>query len=94
MKFFCDNCQAQYMISDEKVGPAGVRVRCKKCSHVIFVKRLDSEPPTEDMTVVVSKEKMAQLSTSSAVVEADHFEVRDFPPGSIEPFAKPSHDFS
>ncbi len=71
MKFSCDNCQAQYMISDEKVGPAGVRVRCKKCSHVIFVKRLDKEPPAEDSTVVVSKEKMAQLSISSAVVEAD-----------------------
>ncbi len=71
MKFLCDNCQAQYMIADEKVGPAGVRVRCKKCSHVIFVKKVENDAPTEDSTVVVSKEKMAQLSTSSAVVEAD-----------------------
>jgi predicted Zn finger-like uncharacterized protein len=62
MKFFCDNCQAQYMISDEKVGPAGVRVRCKKCGHVIFVKRLESEPPPEDATVVMTAEKMAALS--------------------------------
>lgn len=62
MKFFCDNCQAQYMISDEKVGPAGVRVRCKKCGHVIYVKRLDAEQlAPEDATVVMTVEKMAEL---------------------------------
>jgi predicted Zn finger-like uncharacterized protein len=39
MKFTCDSCSAQYMISDEKVGPSGVKVRCKKCGHVIVVRR-------------------------------------------------------
>src|SRR5574341_21305 len=39
MKFTCDSCNAQYMISDDKVGPTGVKVRCKKCSHVITVRR-------------------------------------------------------
>jgi len=39
MRFSCDSCGAQYMISDEKVGPKGVRVRCKKCSHVVLVTR-------------------------------------------------------
>jgi predicted Zn finger-like uncharacterized protein len=39
MKFTCDRCDAQYMISDEKVGPNGVKVRCKKCSNVILVRR-------------------------------------------------------
>ncbi len=38
MKFFCDNCNAQYMIADEKVGTRGVKVKCKKCAHVILVK--------------------------------------------------------
>ena len=37
MKFVCDQCNAQYMIADEKVGSKGVRVRCKKCSNVIHV---------------------------------------------------------
>ena len=69
MKFLCDNCQAQYMIADEKVGAAGVRVRCKKCSHVIFVKRTEEEAPTQDSTVVVSQEKIAQLSASSAAAD-------------------------
>ncbi len=39
MRFVCDSCRAQYMISDEKVGPRGVKVRCKKCGHVIHVRR-------------------------------------------------------
>jgi predicted Zn finger-like uncharacterized protein len=39
MKFTCERCDAQYMISDEKVGPNGVKVRCKKCSNVIVVRR-------------------------------------------------------
>ncbi|MGB8931820.1 MAG: zinc-ribbon domain-containing protein, partial [Anaeromyxobacteraceae bacterium] len=42
MKFTCDSCNAQYMISDEKVGPTGVKVRCKKCGHVITVRRSDA----------------------------------------------------
>src|SRR5512138_2836843 len=41
MKFTCDSCNAQYMISDDKVGPTGVKVRCKKCGHVITVRRAE-----------------------------------------------------
>ncbi|MGO9832112.1 MAG: adventurous gliding motility protein GltJ [Myxococcaceae bacterium] len=43
MRFACDSCRAQYMISDEKVGARGVKVRCKKCGHVIHVRRPDAE---------------------------------------------------
>jgi predicted Zn finger-like uncharacterized protein len=39
MRFVCDSCRAQYMISDDKVGASGVKVRCKKCGHVIIVRR-------------------------------------------------------
>jgi len=44
MRFSCESCGAHYMISDEKVGPNGVKVRCKKCSHVIVVRRPPPEP--------------------------------------------------
>jgi len=44
MKFSCDSCGAAYMISDEKVGPNGVRVRCKKCGNQITVRRADEAP--------------------------------------------------
>jgi predicted Zn finger-like uncharacterized protein len=42
MRFVCESCRAQYMINDEKVGPKGVKVRCRKCGYVIHVKRTDS----------------------------------------------------
>ncbi|MCC7383709.1 MAG: zinc-ribbon domain-containing protein [Deltaproteobacteria bacterium] len=38
MKFSCDDCGAQYMIADEKIGPRGVKVRCKKCANVIILR--------------------------------------------------------
>ena len=38
MKFSCDACGAQYMIADEKVGSKGVKVKCKKCEHMIIVR--------------------------------------------------------
>ncbi len=44
MRFTCDACKAQYMISDEKVGPNGVKVRCKKCGHIILVTRTPAAP--------------------------------------------------
>lgn len=42
MRFVCDSCRAQYMISDDKVGAKGVKVRCKKCGYVILVRRADA----------------------------------------------------
>ena len=44
MRFVCDSCRAQYMISDDKVGAKGVKVRCKKCGYVILVRRPDAVP--------------------------------------------------
>ncbi|HEY8207545.1 MAG TPA: adventurous gliding motility protein GltJ [Myxococcaceae bacterium] len=43
MRFVCDSCRAQYMISDDKVGAKGVKVRCKKCGYVILVRKADGE---------------------------------------------------
>ena len=45
MRFSCESCGAQYMISDEKVGPDGVRVRCKKCGNIVSVKRAPTVAP-------------------------------------------------
>lgn len=38
MKFICDKCSAKYSISDEKVRKKVLKIRCKKCSHVIIVR--------------------------------------------------------
>ncbi len=55
MKFVCDNCGTQYLISDEKIGPKGAKVRCKRCGNIIVIRPPQSEDaaredagPTED----------------------------------------------
>jgi predicted Zn finger-like uncharacterized protein len=47
MRFVCDSCRAQYMISDDKVGAKGVKVRCKKCGHNIVVRSSGAAPAKE-----------------------------------------------
>lgn len=47
MKFTCDKCGAQYKIKDEKIGPNGVSVRCKKCDHKIIVRLPKKEEPAQ-----------------------------------------------
>src|SRR5713226_2722723 len=47
MRFVCDSCQAQYMISDDKLGAKGAKVRFKRCGHVILVRRPDVVPLPE-----------------------------------------------
>src|SRR5438094_4024961 len=37
MKFLCDNCKAKYQIADEKVAGRTVRMKCRKCGHMIEV---------------------------------------------------------
>ncbi|MGC4092906.1 MAG: COR domain-containing protein [Polyangiaceae bacterium] len=37
MKFLCPSCKAKYQISDEKVAGRTVRMKCRKCDHVITV---------------------------------------------------------
>jgi predicted Zn finger-like uncharacterized protein len=68
MRFVCDSCHAQYMISDDKVGARGVKVRCKKCGHVIFVRRPEpvSAPSLEAASAApVAAESSAALSDAS-----------------------------
>ncbi len=37
MKFLCENCKAKYQIRDEKVAGRTVRMKCRKCGHMIEV---------------------------------------------------------
>jgi predicted Zn finger-like uncharacterized protein len=81
MRFKCDQCSAQYMITDEKVGKKGVKVRCKKCGFVIIIrpaieKQAPPEPQQEkpntddgeEVTVIAQlKKKETQPSVNSDV---------------------------
>lgn len=52
MKFLCDQCKAKYQIADEKVVGKTVRMKCRKCGHLIEVRAAVTEssvvslPPT------------------------------------------------
>ena len=48
MKFVCDNCSTQYLISDDKIAGKGVKVRCKRCGHVIVLKPEAAAAPALD----------------------------------------------
>lgn len=54
MKILCENCQAKYSISDEKIRGKVFRIRCKKCSEPIIVRgdklgvENDNEPFSAD----------------------------------------------
>ncbi len=50
MRFSCESCNAKYQISDDKVGPAGVKVRCKKCGHLTLVRRDQAEEAAPSAT--------------------------------------------
>jgi predicted Zn finger-like uncharacterized protein len=53
MKFLCPSCKAKYQIADEKVAGRSVRMKCRKCGHLIHVSSDDaisgsSVPPPDD----------------------------------------------
>src|SRR5688572_12401278 len=62
MKFECDSCHAQYMIADEKVGKRGVKVKCKKCQHVIIVRPDKSAAAEKAAAEKAEREKPADKS--------------------------------
>ena len=45
MKFLCEQCQAKYQIADEKAAGKTVRMKCRKCGHLIEVRATVVEGP-------------------------------------------------
>jgi predicted Zn finger-like uncharacterized protein len=43
VKFLCDQCKAKYQISDDKVAGKTVRMKCRKCGHLIEVRAAVTE---------------------------------------------------
>src|SRR6187399_1072751 len=68
MKFLCPSCKAKYQISDEKVAGRSVRMKCRRCGHMIQVSSEDavggsSVPPPNSEAAGVSE----ALPAASAV---------------------------
>lgn len=43
MKFLCPSCKAKYQISDDKVAGRSVRMKCRKCGHMISISKAVTE---------------------------------------------------
>lgn len=62
MKFYCDSCGAKYLIGDDKVQGKILRIRCKKCDHVIVVRELASPTPSLDASASVDSGALSQAA--------------------------------
>ncbi|MGC8927013.1 MAG: AgmX/PglI C-terminal domain-containing protein [Myxococcota bacterium] len=79
MIFTCNNCNAQYKISDDRIPAKGAKVKCKKCGNIITVKppeiqSAESESFQNEATVV-QRSPFAQdeepIKDSTRVVSAE-----------------------
>jgi predicted Zn finger-like uncharacterized protein len=85
MKFSCDRCQSRYSIADEKIRGKVLRIRCKKCGHIMEVRdptasaaaasasqagpSLASEAPRPASRAAASALAVAPLATSPRTID-------------------------
>jgi predicted Zn finger-like uncharacterized protein len=65
MKFLCDKCKAKYQIADDKLVGKTVRMKCRKCEHLIEVRAAVTET-----SIAASLPPRAPLATSLAHAKA------------------------
>jgi predicted Zn finger-like uncharacterized protein len=75
LKFLCDQCKAKYQIADEKVAGKTVRMKCRKCQHVIEIRSAvtdtstrtpSSPPPRQSLPPTPAPSAAANLRGGSA----------------------------
>ncbi|MDB4998381.1 MAG: Signal recognition particle receptor protein FtsY, partial [Myxococcaceae bacterium] len=72
MKFLCEQCKAKYQISDEKVAGKTVRMKCRKCGHMIEVRAEVTESsvakplPTGEVSVARANEALRAGSAGTS----------------------------
>lgn len=86
MKFECDSCHAQYMIADEKVGKRGVKVKCKKCQHVIIVRPAKAADRAAEKERAADKpaDKPSDKEKAARAVDSDEARSGDLDDGRTE----------
>ncbi len=67
MKFYCDSCGAKYLIGDEKVRAKVLRIRCKKCDHIMVVKEPSRPTSAEHRSVGDLARRLRNTGSHSAV---------------------------
>lgn len=75
MKFYCDNCQTKYSIAEEKVRGKVLKVRCKKCSHVITVREPRAPAKTTTNTGSHGRRSEGRSASSPPPVPKWHYSI-------------------
>jgi predicted Zn finger-like uncharacterized protein len=91
MKFLCPSCKAKYQIGDEKVAGRSVRMKCRKCGHIIQVSSiagvgdalLGSEPPT-------AIDAVSDVSAAPAAAPAPAVAAKSEPKAAAKPAPAPT----
>jgi predicted Zn finger-like uncharacterized protein len=91
MKFLCDQCKAKYQIADEKVQGKTLRMKCRKCGHVIEIRALTGD--TKHSTVppssgALSSQQTMQLDSLSDEAAAAALSNPSIPQAPKNPFAR------
>lgn len=68
MKFLCDQCKAKYQIADEKVQGKTLRMKCRKCGHVIEIRASAEGTPASGETMQVGS--LTEEAAAEAIAKA------------------------
>jgi len=87
MKIVCEACGARYALADEKVTGKTFKVRCRKCSEVVVVRREASVPPADAAASPAAKVEKPVSTTRSSRRDAglDLFAALHDEPSGAEP---------
>ena len=55
MKFVCENCKAKYQIGDEKVAGKTLRMKCRRCGHMIQVSATVTESSVSQLNPTLAQ---------------------------------------
>jgi predicted Zn finger-like uncharacterized protein len=66
MKFLCDQCKAKYQIADDKVQGKTLRMKCRKCGHVIEIRSTgEASASGETMQLSALSEEAAKAAVAA-----------------------------
>ncbi len=85
MRFICDNCHAKYSIAEQKVRNKVLKIRCKRCSHVIVVRDPEAQKEVDIPASAAPSSAIHPILSSASLesmVPASSFQTRNEAPPS------------
>jgi predicted Zn finger-like uncharacterized protein len=69
VKFLCEQCKAKYQIADEKAVGKTVRMKCRKCGHLIEVRAAVTETSVSSAAPAVSSSPPGERPSANLAVQ-------------------------